>query len=132
MRILERECKTPKAFKSHKPTQMITTAFRKLLMVLCMGMSRFTSQSRKPTTINTIITCTKGILILSFFATQTLGLRLEVSLYFILGAANIRVWSLLHRLILNFYGQSGRVLGSQDPSGRQDKNRISYYLAKYS
>jgi hypothetical protein len=49
--ILERECKTPKTFRSHKTTRMTTTAFKIDLMEPAIGMKLLTSQRRTPTTI---------------------------------------------------------------------------------
>jgi hypothetical protein len=37
MRILERELRTPKAFRSHRTTAITTTAFRILLIELAIG-----------------------------------------------------------------------------------------------
>jgi hypothetical protein len=51
--ILERECKTPKIFRSHKTTRMTTTAFKIDLMEPAIGMKLLTSQRRTPTTIRT-------------------------------------------------------------------------------
>jgi hypothetical protein len=56
MRILERECKSPKALRSHKTTAMTTTAFKIDLMELAIGTKAFTSQRRTPTTTRTITT----------------------------------------------------------------------------
>jgi len=50
----EKEWKSPKMFRSHKTTQITTTAFKIDLIVPCIGMYRLTSQSRTPTTIKTI------------------------------------------------------------------------------
>jgi hypothetical protein len=50
-RIREREWNNPNTFKSHNTTPMITTAFKIDLMLPAMGMKRFTSHRRMPTTI---------------------------------------------------------------------------------
>jgi hypothetical protein len=52
-RILEREPKTPKTFRSHKTTAIITTAFKIDLIEPAMGMNRLMSQRITPTTIRT-------------------------------------------------------------------------------
>jgi hypothetical protein len=53
-RIREREWNNPKTFSSHNTTPMTTTPFKIDLMLRAMGMKRFTSQSRIPTTIRVI------------------------------------------------------------------------------
>jgi len=54
MWMRESEWKSPKTFRSHNTTQMITTAFKIDFSVPCMGMKLFTNQSSTPTTIKTI------------------------------------------------------------------------------
>src|ERR1017187_6689103 len=49
----EIELNRPKTFSSHRTTAMTTTPLRIDLMVPCMGIKRFTSQRRTPTTMRT-------------------------------------------------------------------------------
>jgi hypothetical protein len=49
--IFEREWNKPKTLRSHKTTQITTTAFKIDLMLAAIGMKRFTNQSSTPTTI---------------------------------------------------------------------------------
>jgi hypothetical protein len=51
--IREREWNNPKTFSSHRTTAMTTTPFKIDLMDPCMGMKRFTSHKRTPTTMRT-------------------------------------------------------------------------------
>src|ERR1035438_3024996 len=53
MRIPEKEWRSPVTFSIHRTTAMTTTALRIDLMVLCIGIKRFTSQRTTPTTIST-------------------------------------------------------------------------------
>ena len=59
--IRESEWKTPKALSIHRTTAMIATPFTIDLMVRCMGMKRFMSQSRTPIATTTSKTWIKGI-----------------------------------------------------------------------
>lgn len=60
-RILDREPKTPKTFRSHKTTAMITTAFKIVLMEPAIGINRLINQRITPTTIRTTMTWIKGM-----------------------------------------------------------------------
>jgi hypothetical protein len=51
--IRERELKSPKTFRIHRTTAITTTPFKIDLMEPCMGMKRFTSHRRTPTTMRT-------------------------------------------------------------------------------
>jgi hypothetical protein len=51
--ILESEWKSPKEFRIHRTTAITTTPFNIDLMDPCMGMKRFTSHRRTPTTTRT-------------------------------------------------------------------------------
>jgi hypothetical protein len=53
MWILEREWNSPETFRIHRTTPMTTTPFKIDLMDPCMGMKRFTSHRRTPTTTRT-------------------------------------------------------------------------------
>jgi len=46
---------------------MTTTALRMFLIVLCIGIYLFTSQSRTPVTIRTVTTVNNGIIIILKF-----------------------------------------------------------------
>src|SRR5580693_9455951 len=60
-RIREREWNKPNTSRSQSTTQMTTTAFKIDLILPAIGMKRFTSQSRTPTTIRATKTCIRGI-----------------------------------------------------------------------
>src|SRR6266852_6863883 len=61
-RIREREWNNPNTLRSHSTTPMTTTAFKMDLMLPAMGMKRFTSHSRTPTTIRVSRICRRGML----------------------------------------------------------------------
>ena len=65
-RIREREWKSPKVSSSHNTTPMTTTAFKIDLMVPCIGMKRFTSHNKTPTTIRVNRICMRGIALIPF------------------------------------------------------------------
>src|SRR5437899_11384131 len=52
--IRERECRSPRTFKSHTTTPITTTAFKIDLIDPAIGMKLLTSHNRAPTTIKTI------------------------------------------------------------------------------
>src|SRR5580693_7297685 len=60
--MFDREWNNPKTLSSHKTTQITTTAFKMDLMLPAMGMKRFTSQSKTPTTIRVIRMGMRGML----------------------------------------------------------------------
>jgi hypothetical protein len=51
MRTREREWNNPNTLRSHNTTPMTTTAFKIDLILPAMGMNRFTSHKRTPTTM---------------------------------------------------------------------------------
>jgi hypothetical protein len=61
-RIREREWNNPNTLRSHNTTPMTTTPFKIDLMLPAMGMKRFTSHNRTPTTIRVNRICMRGIL----------------------------------------------------------------------
>jgi hypothetical protein len=70
-RIREREWNNPNTFKSHNTTPMTTTPFKIDLILPAMGMKRFTSHNRTPTTIRVNRICMRGMLFhLSVFAAK--------------------------------------------------------------
>jgi hypothetical protein len=60
--MCDREWNNPNTLRSHKTTQITTTAFKMDLMLPAMGIKRFTSQSRTPTTIRVSRIETRGML----------------------------------------------------------------------
>src|SRR6202035_913211 len=72
MWILLHPWKRPKISSSHKITPMTTTPLRIDLMLLCMGMKRFTSQSRRPTTMSVTTRCMRDM---KFSFPETAGAR---------------------------------------------------------
>jgi len=70
-RIREREWNNPNTLRSHNTTPMTTTPFKIDLMLPAMGMKRFTSHNRTPTTIRVNRICMRGMLFyLSVFAAR--------------------------------------------------------------
>src|ERR1022692_2246213 len=62
--MFERKEITQKKLSSHNTTVITTTAFRIDLMELAIGMKRFTSHRRTPTTIRVMTTWSNGMLFL--------------------------------------------------------------------
>ena len=61
-RMCVREARSPSTLNTHRTTPITTTAFRIDLIELAIGMKRFTSHKRIPTTISVTITRSNGIL----------------------------------------------------------------------
>jgi hypothetical protein len=54
--IFDSDWKSPNKFRSHRTTAMTTTPLRIDLIDACIGIKRFTSHSRTPTTMRTVTT----------------------------------------------------------------------------
>src|SRR5271170_3588134 len=69
--------KPPNRFTIHITTQITTTPLRIDLMLDCIGMNRFTSHNRIPTTTNVMTSCMSGISCSPFEFLKLTGIRRE-------------------------------------------------------
>ncbi len=80
----------PNRLINHTTTAMTTTPFKTDLIVDCIGMKRFTSQSRIPTTMSVITTCIRGMGLTSFVSAEAQA-KISTGYGVVLNEANVTV-----------------------------------------